>query len=89
MDRFTALRVRNGQRIKLGQQVWCNEGALRDGFRKLYNVPANRNTFVVEMCDVSTSKPCWNLGIVQKFNNWELEEVTRLHDIVGEESYRI
>lgn len=68
--------------VFFGLHAWGNAGILKDNFRNLYTLSVKQSAFVAEICDISTDMQCWNLGFVRNFNDWKIQEVNRLNNIL-------
>ncbi|RVW98717.1 Transposon TX1 uncharacterized 149 kDa protein [Vitis vinifera] len=74
--------VGKGNKIKFWTDVWCGDAALSQRFPHLYILAANRNAKVEDLWDQNVGEGGWNLCFIRDFNDWEVELVGELLQVL-------
>ena len=71
-------KVGKGTRVKFWTDQWCGNAALSQTFPQLFALAVHRNATVNEMWDSSLGQGGWNLRFYRDFNDWELDLIRGL-----------
>ena len=75
-------KVGKGTKIRFWKDPWCGEVELAHRFPQLFNVAAQRSATVGELWDYNSDQGSWNLRFSRGFNDWELNMVDELLQII-------
>ncbi|RVW75000.1 LINE-1 reverse transcriptase-like [Vitis vinifera] len=75
-------KVGKGTKIRFWKDPWCGEVELARRFPQLFNVAAQRSATVGELWDHNSDLGSWNLRFSRGFNDWELNMVDELLQIL-------
>ncbi|RVW16952.1 LINE-1 reverse transcriptase-like [Vitis vinifera] len=75
-------RTKKGTKIRFWKDPWCGEVELAHRFPQLFNVAAQRSATVGELWDYNSDQGSWNLRFSRGFNDWELNMVDELLQII-------
>ena len=75
-------KVGKGTKIRFWKDPWCGEVELARRFPQLFNVAAQRSATVGELWDHNSDLGSWNLRFSRGFNDWELNMVDELLQII-------
>ncbi|KAJ9697654.1 hypothetical protein PVL29_006993 [Vitis rotundifolia] len=78
-------KVGKGNKIRFWTDQWCGSHVLSRRFPLLYALAVQRNATVGEMWDQNLGQGGWNLRFQRDFNDWELDMVGRLLDVLREQ----
>ncbi|KAL6348571.1 hypothetical protein AAG906_016083 [Vitis piasezkii] len=76
--------VGKGNKIRFWTDPWCGNNVLSQSFPNLFAMAAQRNATVEEMWDQNFGQGGWNLRFLRAFNDWELDTVGNLLDVLRE-----
>ena len=62
-----------GTKVKFWTDHWCGNAALSQNFPQLFTLAVHRNATVNEVWDSSFGQGGWNLKFSRDFNDWELD----------------
>ena len=79
-----AFKVGKGNKIRFRTDPWCGNYVLSLSFLNLFAMAALRNATVEEMWDQNIGQDEWNLRFLRDFNDWELDMVGNLLDVLRE-----
>ena len=79
-----AFKVGKGSKIRFWTNPWCGNYVLSLSFLNLFAMAALRNATVEEMWDQNIGQDEWNLRFLRDFNDWELDMVGNLLDVLRE-----
>ena len=71
-------KVGKGTRVKFWTAQWCGNATLSQNFPQLFELAVHRNATVNEMWDSSIGQGGWNLRFHRDFNDWELDLIRGL-----------
>ncbi|RVW14194.1 hypothetical protein CK203_102222 [Vitis vinifera] len=71
-------KVGKGTRVIFWTDQWCGNAALSQTFPQLFALMVHRNATVNEMWDSSLGQGGWNLRFYRDFNDWELDLIRGL-----------
>ncbi|RVW71530.1 hypothetical protein CK203_048018 [Vitis vinifera] len=71
-------KVGKGTRVKFWTDQWCGNATLSQNFPQLFELAVHRNATVNEMWDSSIGQGGWNLRFHRDFNDWELDLIRGL-----------
>ena len=71
-------KVGKGTRVKLWTDQWCSNVALSQNFPQLFALAVHKNATVNEVWDSSLGQGGWNLRFSRDFNDWELDLIRDL-----------
>ena len=77
-----SFKVGKGTSIRFWKDPWCGDVELSWRFPHLFNVAAQRNATVGDMWDQNSGQGGWNLRFIRGFNDWELNMVGDLLQIL-------
>ncbi|RVX17177.1 hypothetical protein CK203_003109 [Vitis vinifera] len=84
-----AFKVGKGNKIRFWTDPWCGNYVLSQSFPNLFAMAAQRNAMaaqrnatVEEMWDQNFGQGGWNLRFPRDFNDWELDAVDNLLDVL-------
>ena len=77
-------KVEKGNKIIFWTDPWCGNNVLSQSFLNLFAMAAQRNATVEEMWDHNFGQGGWNLRFLRAFNDWELDTVGNLLDVLRE-----
>ena len=77
-------KVGKGNKIRFWTDPWCGSYVLSQSFPNLFAMAAHWNAMVEEMWDQNFGKGGWNLRFLRDFNDWELDMVDNLLDVLRE-----
>ena len=77
-------KVGKGNKIRFWTDPWCGNNVLSQSFLNLFVMAAQRNATVEEMWDHNFGQGGWNLRFLRAFNDWELDTVGNLLDVLRE-----
>ncbi|RVX14298.1 putative mitochondrial protein [Vitis vinifera] len=75
-------KVGKGTKIRFWKDPWCGEVELARRFPQLFNMAAQRSATVGELWDHNSDLGSWNLRFLRGFNDWELNMVVELLQIL-------
>ncbi|RVX09762.1 Transposon TX1 uncharacterized 149 kDa protein [Vitis vinifera] len=75
-------KVGKGTRIRCWDEPWCGDVELSRRFPQLFTAAAQRNATVGDMWDQNSGQGGWNLRFIRGFNDWELNMVGELLQIL-------
>ena len=75
-------KVGKGTKIRFWKDPWCGEVELARRFPQLFNMAAQRSATVGELWDHNPDLGSWNLRFLRGFNDWELNMVVELLQIL-------
>ncbi|RVW49324.1 hypothetical protein CK203_073184 [Vitis vinifera] len=75
-------KVGKGTKIRFWKDPCCGEVELAHRFPQLFNVAAQRSATVGELWDYNSDQGSWNLRFSRGFNDWELNMVDELLQII-------
>ena len=75
-------KVGKGTRIRFWTDPWCGDVELSLRFPQLFAAAAQRNATVGDMWDQKSGQGGWNLRFIRGFNDWELDMVGELLQIL-------
>ena len=79
-----AFKVGKGNKIRFWTDPWCGNYVLSQSFPNLFAMAAHRNATVEEMWNQNFGQGGWNLRFLRDFNDWELDTVGNLLDVLRE-----
>ncbi|RVX07273.1 putative ribonuclease H protein [Vitis vinifera] len=79
--------VGKGSKIRFWTNPWCGNYVLSQSFPNLFAMAAHRNATVEEMWNQNFGQGGWYLRFLRDFNDWELDTVGNLLDVLRE--YRV
>ncbi|RVW28251.1 putative glucan 1,3-alpha-glucosidase [Vitis vinifera] len=71
-------KVGKGTKVKFWTDQWCGNAALSHSFPQLFELAVHKNATVNEMWDPSMGQGGWNLRFHRDFNDWELDLIRGL-----------
>ena len=74
--------VGNGTKIRFWTDHWCCRTALFQSFQQLFAMTAHRNVTVKEVWDQNFGQGGWNLRFFRAFNDWELDLIGNLLNVL-------
>ncbi|KAJ9703718.1 hypothetical protein PVL29_005138 [Vitis rotundifolia] len=77
-------KVGKGNKIRFWTDQWCGSHVLASRFPLLYALAVQRNATVGDMWDQNIGQGGWNFRFQRDFNDWELDMVGRLLDVLRE-----
>ncbi|RVW95136.1 putative ribonuclease H protein [Vitis vinifera] len=78
--------VGKGTKIRFWKDPWCGDVELARRFPQLFNVAAQRSATVGDLWDQNSGQGGWNLRLIRGFNDWELNSVDELLQILRSQS---
>ena len=84
----TSLSLGNGRRISFWKDVWCGEEALSLMFPNLFRFTAQKNARVADLWDWDSGDGGWNPIFLRPFNDWEMEKVDSLLQVLYRKQIR-
>ncbi|RVW26139.1 putative mitochondrial protein [Vitis vinifera] len=75
-------KVGKGTKIRFWKDPWCGDVELARRFPQLFNVAAQRSATVGDIWDQNSGQGGWNLRFFRGFNDWELNMVDELLQIL-------
>ena len=84
----TSLALGNGRRISFWNDVWCGEEALSLMFPNLFRLTAQKNARMADLWDWDSGDGGWNPIFLRSFNDWEMEDVDRLLQVLYRKQIR-
>ena len=82
-----AFKVGKGSKFRFWTNPWCGNYVLSQSFPNLFAMAAHRNATVEEMWNQNFGQGGWYLRFLRDFNDWELDTVGNLLDVLRE--YRV
>lgn len=83
--RFVKFKVNKGDRVSFWHDRWCERVCLRTLFPGCYVIAGNKRGTVADHMIRSKSLCSWNIQPRRNLNDWEIEEMGRLLNLL--ESY--
>ena len=71
-------KVGKGTRVKFWTDQWCGNAALSQNFPQLFALAVHKDATINEVWDSSLSQGSWNLRFSRDFNDWELNLIKDL-----------
>ena len=75
-------KVGKGTKVKFWTDHWCGHAALSQNFPQLCALVVHRNATVNEVWDSSLGQGGWNLRFSRDFNDWELDLIGDLFNML-------
>ena len=69
-------------KIRFWKDLWCGDVELTRRFPQLFNVAVQRSATVGDIWDQNSGQGSWNLRFIRGFNDWELNMVDELLQIL-------
>jgi len=70
---FLSCKVGDGSHISFWHDVWCEIEPLKHSFPDLYAIARNKEAYVADYLDLSSSFILWNPSFIRAAHDWELE----------------
>lgn len=86
--RLVRFKVNKGDRVRFWPDVWCSREPLRDLFPACFSLASSKDGTVAEHL-IRLSVFCsWDLKPMRNLNDWEVEEMGRLLDVLDSYTLR-
>ena len=72
----------NCRRLRFWTEVLCGDEALCDSFPSLYALAVNKKGLVADLWDSTKKERGWFPRFIRSFNDWELDEILCLLNII-------
>jgi len=74
--------VGDGTQVKFWQDRWCRESSLANCYPELFRICRNKEAGVADLMQFANGILHWDLHFVQPIQDWELESLMTLMDII-------
>jgi hypothetical protein len=75
-------KVGDGSRVRFWLDAWCGDQPLRDRFPELFRLARMPNASVADHLQISGSSHHWDIAFSRQVQDWELETVTALMELL-------
>ena len=72
----------NGERVKFWHDQWCGVSPLKGAFPELFSIAADKDAAVADLMSVRNGKILWEVVFVRNFQDWEMESLVSLLDLI-------
>ena len=76
------VKIGNGQSVSFWHDTWCDGGALKRIFPKLYTISLQKNLLISQMGIWQEESWVWQLSWRRNLYDWEQDQATRLETLI-------
>lgn len=81
-SQFLQFDVCDGTRVKFWHDIWCGDCPLKVVFPELFSVSCVKDFLVAKVLHLSNGVPHWDVRLSRPVQDWELESLLTLMDLI-------
>jgi hypothetical protein len=81
-SKFVRFEVGDGSKVWFWHDVWCEDHTLKEAFLMLFAIACFMEALVADLVQLSNNSQQWNVSFIRAVDDWEVELVTWLFNLL-------